>query len=302
MPMRWLVLGWLLAVPVAAARDIHVDNVRGDDHLDGAASISATAGSGPVRTISKALRLVGRGDRVVVAKTPEPYRESLVLSGSRLSRSFAGPLIIEGGGAVLDGTAPVPADRWQHHRDDVYCFAPERLGYQQLLLDGRPAVRCPTTPADRSLPELEPLQWCLAAGKIYFCTQAGRMPPQYALRYSVLGTGLRMYFVQGVLVRDLTIQGFQQDGVAVCDVADEVRLERVRAVANGRSGICVSGASRVEIDGCLLGTNGVSQLRQYDFAATRLFATRLLDDTARPVELRGGWLSIDGRVTKTPLP
>lgn len=302
MVVRWLALVLLLAIPSAAAREIHVHNLRGDDHLDGSAATSVVGGSGPVRTIAKALRLVRVGDRIIVAKTREPYRESLVICGSRHSQSYAGPFILEGGGAVLDGSAAVPADRWQHHLDDVYCFAPERLGYQQLFLDGRPAVRHPTTPADYSLPELQPLEWCLTQGKIYFRTEPLRMPQQYALSYSVLGTGLRLTFVHDVLIRDLTIQGFQTDGMAVCDVAHGVRFERVRARGNGRSGISVAGSSRVEIEDCLLGANGVSQLRQHDFAETWLYTTRLLSSTAPALELRGGRLSIDGSETKSDLP
>lgn len=302
MAIRWAAIVLLLAVPIATAREIHVNNLRGDDHLDGSRQSSVAGGSGPVRTIAKALRLVRPGDRIVVAKTREPYRESLVLCGSRHSQSFAGPFILEGGGAVLDGTAPVPADRWRHHLDDVYCFSPERLGYQQLFLDGRPANRHPTAPADHSLPDLQPLEWCLAAGKIYFRTEALRMPQEYPLSYSVLGAGLRIYHVQDVLIRDLTIQGFQTDGVAVCDVAYGVRLARVRSRGNGRSGISVAGGSQVEIEDCLLGANGVSQLRQDDFAETRMYTTRLLSSSAPALELRGGRLSIDGSAVPSKLP
>lgn len=302
MTIRWAALIVLLAAHVATARDIHVHNLRGDDHLDGSRPAGVARGSGPVRTIGKALRLVRPGDRVVVANTGQPYRESLVLCGSRHSQSFAGPFILEGGGAVLDGTASVPPERWQHHLDDVYCFAPECLGYQQLYLGGRPAVRHPTAPADHSLPELQPLEWCLAQGKIFFRTEPLRMPQEYALSYSVLGAGLRLYFVQDVLVRDLTIQGFQTDGVRVCDVAHGVRFERVRSRGNGRSGISLGGSAKVEIEDCLLGGNGASQLRQDDFAQTRVYTTRLLTGTAPGLELRGGWLSIDGTEVRRDLP
>lgn len=302
MSIRWLALVLLLAFQSAVAREIHVHNLRGDDHLDGSPATGTAGGSGPVRTIAKALRLVRVGDRIVVAKTREPYRESLVICGSRHSQSHAGPFILDGGGAVLDGTAAVAADRWQHHLDDVYCFAPERLGYQQLFLAGRPAVRHPTAPADYSLPELQPLEWCLTRGKIYFRTEPLRMPQEYPLSYSLQGTGLRLYHVHNVLIRDLTIQGFQNDGVAVCDVAHGVRFERVRARGNGHSGISVAGNSRVEIEDCLLGSNGVSQLRQNDFAETWLYTTRLIADTAPALQLRGGRLSIDRSEMKSELP
>lgn len=293
-PAVLFVLLALACANLARARDIFVDNLAGDDRGNGAAPRAGEGLSGPVRTIAKALRLVRPGDRVVLTKTAQPYHESVVLTGSRLSESHLGPLIIEGRGAVLDGTAPVPADGWRHHVGDVFCFSPQRLGYQQLYLDGRPALRRPATSADHTLPNLQPLEWCFSQGQIYFCVEAGRLPEQYSLSYCVLGTGLRLYYVHNVLVRDLTIQGYQLDGIAVCDVVDGARFERVRLRGNGRSGISIRGASRAEVENSVLGGNGASQLRQYDFAQTWLYKTRLLSAAAPAIELLGGELKIDG--------
>lgn len=278
----------------AAAREIHVDNLAGYDGLDGSPQRSVIGSTGPVRTIAKALRLARPGDRIVLTKTSAPYRESVALVGSRLSESLLTPLILDGGGAVLDGTAPVPADRWEHHLGDVFCFAPERLGYQQLYLAGRPALRRPTTPADYDLPELEPLEWCLAQGKIYFRVEAGRLPEQYPLSYCVLGTGLRLYSVQNVVIRDLTVQGFQLDGIAVCDVVRGALFQRVTARGNGRCGISVAGDSQIEIEDSTLAGNGLARLRHGDYAQSWLYRTKLLDDTARGLQLLGGRVTVDG--------
>ncbi|MDZ7618066.1 MAG: hypothetical protein U1E05_13765, partial [Patescibacteria group bacterium] len=64
----------LLAQP-ALGRDIFVSNTSGDDLFNGLGLQSAPDGSGPVRTLARALRLAQAGDRIVMAKTDRPYRE-----------------------------------------------------------------------------------------------------------------------------------------------------------------------------------------------------------------------------------
>ncbi len=100
--------------------------------------------------------------------------------------------------------------------------------------------------------------------------------------------GITLYYVRDVVIRDLAVQGFSLDGVAVHDVVQDTRLERVSCRANGASGISVRGASWVELDECVLADNGVSQLRVEDFARVWLYHCRLLDETAPAIQRRGG--------------
>jgi len=106
----WLVLT-LLAAPMASGRDIHVNNLDGDDSFTGRRAGNLSDWSGPVRSIARALELAVQGDRIVLANSGEPYRESISLAGSRHSGDVLRPLVIEGNGAILDGSAPVPASR-----------------------------------------------------------------------------------------------------------------------------------------------------------------------------------------------
>ena len=100
----------LLPVAAAAGRDIHVSNIAGDDTFTGRVSQSVAGRSGPVRTIGKALRLAQAGDRIVVANTGQPYRESISLVGTRRSGYSQQPFSIEGNGATLDGSVAVPPE------------------------------------------------------------------------------------------------------------------------------------------------------------------------------------------------
>lgn len=281
----------LLAAP-AAARDIYVSNVAGDDRHDGTAGAS-TQDRGPVRSISKALRLARAGDRIIVANTGEPYRESLSLSGSRHGASPIGPLVIEGGGATLDGSVPIAPEAWEHESGEVFSYRPARLGHQQFFIAGRPALRRPIGPDDVALSSLEPLEWCFWRGRIYFRLETGRLPADYELACCGLQTGITLYYVDGVLIRDLVVRGFQLDGLAVHDVTRNARLARVTCRANGASGISVRGASKVELDQCMLSGNGTSQLRVADFAHVWLYACQLTALSAPAIQSLGGQVTID---------
>jgi hypothetical protein len=291
-PIR-IVLVWLCLAAYSAARDIYVSNAAGDDRRDGADARAPLARHGPVRSISKALRLAQSGDRIIVENTGMPYRETLSLTGSRHSGSPIGPLVIEGGGATLDGSILIPPDLWKHHAGDVFWYQPARLGQQQLFVNGPPAIRRPLAQSAVSLPPLEPLEWCFWQGKIYFRVERGRLPGDYIMSCCGLQTGITLYYVSDVLIRDLIVQGFAVDGIAVHDVVRETRLERVTSRANGGSGVSVRGASWLELDGCLLVDNGRSQLRVGDFARLWLYDCKLIDTTAPAIQREGGQVTIE---------
>ena len=54
------------AIAKTEARELHVDNVAGNDALPANATLPAVGGFGPYRTIEHALRLAEPGDRIVI--------------------------------------------------------------------------------------------------------------------------------------------------------------------------------------------------------------------------------------------
>ena len=149
-----------LLVSFAAAGDIYVDNVLGDDVLDGSSTAVLDAAHGPFRTITRALREQATpGSHIILANSGQPYRESVSMVGSRHSNSSSQPFTIEGRGAVMDGSTAVPTNAWQWVRDDVFSFQPQRKQYQQLFVNSAPAVRAPEKPFQTKVPSLEPMQW-----------------------------------------------------------------------------------------------------------------------------------------------
>ena len=285
----------LLPSGAAAGRDIHVDNLSGDDGFTGHYVRNMPDRSGPVRTIAKALRLAQSGDRIVLAKTEEPYRESVSLVGSRHSGYLDRPLVIEGNGAILEGSAPVPAGAWEHYRGAVFRFRPRRAGHQQLFLDELPAVR---VAADRFAPvppKLEPREWCLHGGQIFFCVEPEKLPRDYNLTYAHRETGITLFHVRGVAIVNLTVQGFRIDGINAYNSAREVYIKGVTSRGNGRSGITVGGASKVEIDVCVVGNNGRAQLLTLPHSETSVRNSQLFANTAPARVDRGGRVYIGGK-------
>ena len=282
----------LVAASKLAARDIYVDNLGGDDRNDGFSEASSAGGSGPCKTIARALRAAQKGDRVVLVNTGEPYRESITLQGGRHSGSSLSHFQIEGNGAILDGSQPVPDDGWENVKGEVFRFRPPRMSHQQLFIDDRPARRVPVT-ADFLMPKLEPLEWSLFERAIHFRVEEFRIPQNYQVSYAALPVGITLYEVRGVVISNLIVQGFQLDGINAHDSAFDIVLGDVTCRGNGRSGVSVGGASRVKLDACLLGNNGAAQLRTEGWSHTHVLNSDLLDNTAPPIVSDGGEVKVE---------
>jgi hypothetical protein len=255
-----IVIGTLSMIGPAIARDVYVNNVAGNDRYDGRSDAGA-ADSGPVRTLARALRLVDRGGRVVLANTGEPYREMISLSDVHQRGYVDQPLVISGNGAVLDGTVTAAPGAWRYENDHIFSFRPRRLAYQQLFRDGRPLRHVRAASFLGSRVGLGPMDWTLLSDRIALRVEDGRLPGQYALRHAGLQTGITLYNTQFVRIEDLIVQGFQQDGINAHELATGCELVRVECRANGRSGISVGGVSRVTITDSNCYDNGRAQLR-----------------------------------------
>jgi hypothetical protein len=289
-----LVAAGLAPLASARATDLYVSNTSGDDHFTGRQATTKPDGSGPVRTIQRALQLARQSDRIHVENTGQPYRESLSLMGSRHSGASLAPFVLAGNGAVLDGTAPVPAGRWENYRKAVFRFAPPRVEFQQLFLGGRPAARVAASATSGEPPKLDPLQWCLHRGTIYFAVEPQRLPADYPLSYAARPAGISLLAVHDVLIRDFVIEGFHLDGVNALNDSRAVRLAGVTSRGNGRSGVAVGGASLVDIEACRLSGNGYAQLLTLPLSETHLRKNELLSNTAPAWIDQGGKVFRDG--------
>jgi hypothetical protein len=110
----------------------------------------------------------------------------------------------------------------------------------------------------------------LIDGWIYFRVEKDLLPGSYDLSCGGRGTGITLYQVDGVVIRDLNVRGFQLDGINAHDTAREVEIVRVSSSQNGRSGFTVAGASRVMLNQCSASGNGNSQLRVEGYSQTKV--------------------------------
>ncbi|MHB8972400.1 MAG: right-handed parallel beta-helix repeat-containing protein [Pirellulaceae bacterium] len=277
------------SIPAATlwARDIYVNNVMGDDRFDGGTAVASGDRIGPYRTLTRALAATRKGDRVIVANTVEPYRESITLQGARQSGYPEAPFELIGNGAVLEGSQPVPPDAWGYVDSNLFRFRPPKTAFQVLYMDGKPARRREIGTSDE-LAGLQPLEWCLYEQHVYFCVEPNRQPQSYAMTFTAMRVGITLYEVHHVIVKDLVIQGFQLDGVNAFDGVSETTLSALHCRGNGRSGISVGGASRVRLAACLVGDNGVAQVRTEGVSQTQLIGCDLLDSTAPRIVREGG--------------
>lgn len=295
-PFAAAILLALLSPPLVA-REIFVNNVTGDDRNDGSQTENDDVRRGPLRTIAMATKVAEAGDRISLAKTDEPYRECVTLQGGKNSGLSSQPFTLDGNGAILEGGTPVPPGAWQFVKGNVFKFQPRRLHHQNLFIDGIPVTRLPAKD-DEPLPDLKPLEWCLWRQAIHFCVEDRASPRSYNLSFAAHPVGITLYEVRNVVVANLTIQGFQLDGVNAHDGATDCSAVGLVCRGNGRSGISVGGASRVDVRNCTLGNNGVTQLRVEQKGKIRVDGSQLLETGVAPYTLDGGVLWIDGKEAK----
>ncbi len=276
-----------------SARDLFVSNTGGDDLFDGR-SVQPTGNyAGPVQSINRALHLAAKGDRIIIANTGVPYRESIALVGNKHAGNGSRPFIILGNGAVLDGSIETPLAAWESTAIDEFRFRPSRMSYQRLFLANRPLNFVPRT-TEGLVPLLEPLQWSMVDGYLYFRVEHGKLLRDYALSHARLQVGITLRHTHDVVIDNLIVQGFHLDGINAHDVVQRVTLSRITARGNGRSGIAICGASEVELNACLIGDNGTAQLYCEAPAVASVRDCQLIDNTAAKIENRGGEVFVDG--------
>lgn len=300
-----LILGLLLVACLAtpaAALDIYVNNETGDDYGNGRAPEFVEGRTHPVRTIKRALQLGDRYARIVIANTGKPYRECLSINGPAQSGNREVPFLIEGNGATLDGTRHVPPESWRHHAGDVFRYGPYKLTFPMLYdAQGRPLERVQADDAKDAPPELAPLQWCSWRRQTYFRIEPTKTIDDYELFEPFHDVGITLYKCEYVVISDLVIQGYRLDGVQAADGVFHTVLLGMTCRGNGRSGLAVAGASRMDARALLLGDNGQgpesknsAQFIAEGYSQTILDGVQIIANAA-PAQLKLGHAKVEER-------
>lgn len=238
-----------LSGSVGHAVDLYVDNAAGHDRFDGRFALPTGRVEGPVRTIRRALFLARPGDRILLADTGAPYYESLSLTGARHDGFSEAPLTIVGNGATLSGARMLPPEAWRYRGGDLWTFTPFRKGYYLLLLEGKPVPEIVAPTDAPAMPELPVGHWCAWRGAIHYRSDEAEDPRWRPFAFADDGVGISLYDVRHVVIEELVLEHFRQDGIHVHDRCEDVSLFGVTCRENGRAGVAVSGTSAVRIVG-----------------------------------------------------
>lgn len=247
----------------AFADDLVIDNVRGSDYQNDRGYAPGPATHGPYRTIARALAVAGPGDRIVLTKTDQPYRECVSLNGDKLSGTSTEPLILIGNGATLDGSEATNPIGWRTvpQEQGLWEYVDTPPGFGLLLSSNQTLGQWKPKSEQGNLSLIGTNTWTRQQGRFLFRPAPGKGPRDYHLQMTVQTTGITLYDIQHVQIQDLTIRGFRIDGINALDRATHIKLSNVTVIDNGRSGISVGGASHVTVDSSEVSDNGIAQLR-----------------------------------------
>lgn len=245
----------------AFAKVIYVDNRTGEDVYDGTAAEVSGLRTGPVRSLERAHVLVRPGDTIEIANNGDayPYYDSLRLIGDRCSGVPSHPVVVNGHGAVIDGSEPVDPAAWAALGGGLWRLETLPKGWYGLVR-GSDAV--PEVPAPRG--SAEPLpppgHWAAWHGAIYYRVEPDEIPSNEPYRVATREAGLFFYAVHDVLVRDLIVRHFRLDGVNAHDQTSHVVLQNVASESNGRSGFFVGGSGSLTVTGGAASNNREASL------------------------------------------
>lgn len=241
----------LLNVAESATAEVYyVNNRVGADRHDGLVETPLSNLTGPVKSISQALKLASFGDTVIIANTGVPYYDNLSFQGEKNSGDPVRPFRLIGNGATITGAMVIPDGAWREAARNVWQVTPFRKGFFQLIRDGKslPEVRQPVGEKWDSIPDLEVGQWCSWRGSIYYRIEQLVDPSTQRLSIARRSCGITVFSAHDIVISDLTIQHFRLDGVNLHDLATEIRLEKLTLRENGRAGLAIGGSSSARID------------------------------------------------------
>lgn len=243
------------------AATIFVDNGNGSDGYDGLDAEPTGSRTGPVRTLLAGVRLCRPGDRLVIVNTGSPYFGSLQLSGERHSGNPVRNFEVIGNGATILGLRAVPSSAWRYVGDDVWSLNLFRKGNVLLLVNGEVVPR--HEPPNGALnPKAIPVgSFALHEGLVHFKGDRTRRPPDMDFAFAAEDTGLTLYKVHDVTIRDLNFAYFRIDGISAADSARRITLENVTSMANGRAGVTLKGVSTIRARGGETRGNMVQSVR-----------------------------------------
>jgi hypothetical protein len=263
----------LLNLAAAAnAETYYVNNRTGADRNDGLVDTPLSNITGPVKSISQALKLASFADTIIVANTGVPYYDNLSFQGEKNSGDPVRPFRLIGNGATITGAMVVPDGAWREAARDVWKVTPYRKGFFQLIRDGKALPELRPQPGEKwdTIPDLEVDQWCSWNSSIYYRVERLVDPSTQRLAIARRSCGITVFAAHDIVISDLTIQHFRLDGVNLHDLATGVQLEKLTLRENGRAGLAIGGSSTAQLRASDVERNRVDSVLIQEAAAISL--------------------------------
>ena len=130
--------------------------------------------------------------------------------------------------------------------------------------------------------QLNELDAALFEGYLYFRPEKGKTPEDYKLEITALRTGITLNHVDHVVIRNLIVQGFQLDGIALANSATNVVIEQCTIRGNARAGMSVGWGSDVKANRILTRANAFSEVLTLPYSRVKLEKSRLTGDYGKP--------------------
>lgn len=263
----------LLNVATSTNAEVYyVNNRVGADRHDGLVETPLSNTSGPVKSISQALKLASFADTIIVANTGVPYYDNLSFQGEKHSGDPVRPFRLIGNGATITGAMVIPEGGWREAGRDVWQVTPFRKGYFQLVRDGKALPEVRPQPGEKwdSIPQLEVDQWCTWNGSIYYRVERYVEPVTQRLSIARRSCGITVFAAHDIVISDLTIQHFRLDGVNLHDLATNIQLEKLTLHENGRAGLAIGGSSSGRVNGSDIERNRHHSVLIHEAAAIAL--------------------------------
>lgn len=251
------------------AGEVFVDNLVGRDAYDGTMD-TGRQGSGPVQSLQRAAELAGYCGTVILKNTGTPYYESLSLTGNRHSGTPGSPFTIIGNGSTISGLRMVPRQGWRQAGTGVWKLNVSRKGYYQFLRAGQLLPEYLPEPGANVLESLPAGHWVSWRGLIYFKQDGIDPPSNQDFAFTADQTGISLHHVSNISIQDVTLQHFRFDGLHAQGLCDNVQLNNVNSIENGRAGFACSGASKIDLFGGEATRNGRHQILVFDRSVATL--------------------------------
>ncbi|MCG8601537.1 MAG: DUF1565 domain-containing protein [Verrucomicrobiales bacterium] len=233
------------------ATDIYVDQTEGDNAADGRTA--------PVKSIARAIRLAAPGDSIHLS--PGIYYESA--SFTKVNGEPDKPIILDGHGAVLDGSEPVTSEEWEevepglHRKVKLYPNPSDAIvGRWFLLWDGemQRMNRTSKGPKDPLKPvaDLQPGEWTYVEDEdaFYLRLPEGQKLDEANIRYPKRSNAVSFSSSGShITVRNITGTHVYNDGFNVHGAQRNLVFENIKAIDCGDDGFSAHEDADCRIDG-----------------------------------------------------